>query len=95
MQKEVQSQIEALIGKIIKMELLAILGATSKVYRLETEQGNFALKSCFEERYRQWLFGEAEVLEKLLDLEAIPAPKFHSFLKPKRAVICLPRLKRE
>lgn len=81
MQKEVQSQIEALIGKIIKMELLAIQGATSKVYRLETEQGTFALKSCFKDRYRQWLSAEAEVLEKLSDLEAIPAPKFHGFFE--------------
>ncbi len=85
MQKEVQSQIEALIGKIIKMELLAIQGATSKVYRLETEQGTFALKSCFTDRYRQWLSGEAEVLEKLSELAAIPAPKFHGFFETKES----------
>ena len=81
MQKEVQAQIEALIGKIIKMELLAVQGATSKVCRLETDQGTFALKSCFKERYCQWLSAEAKVLEKLSDLAAIPAPKFHGFFE--------------
>lgn len=81
MQKQIQTQIEALIGSIIKMELLEAQGATSKVYRIETEQGTFALKSCFKERYRQWLSAEAEVLEKLSNVETIPTPTFHGFFE--------------
>lgn len=81
MQKEVQTQIESIVGLVIKLELLDDQGATSKVCRSETEQGTFALKSCFKDRYRQWLSAEAEVLQKLSNVEAIPTPTFHGFFE--------------
>ncbi|PJK16967.1 amino acid transporter [Chryseomicrobium excrementi] len=81
MQKQLQTHIEALVGPITKLEMLAAQGATSKVYRFETEQGTFALKSCFKERYRQWLSEEAEVLEKLSNVDKVPAPMFYGFFE--------------
>lgn len=69
------------IGFITSTEFLPQQGATSKVYRLNTDRGSFILKSCFNERYRQWLVDEAKALKRLNSVSTIPTPAFYDFFE--------------
>jgi aminoglycoside phosphotransferase (APT) family kinase protein len=81
MDQFLKSMIEELIGEIQNDDLLSEQGWTSQVRRLVTSNGLYLLKSSFDERYRNWLKTEAQVLEKLSSESEIPMPQYFGFFQ--------------
>ncbi|WP_409291377.1 phosphotransferase family protein [Peribacillus sp. SCS-37] len=66
---------------ISDIEVLSNQGWTSAVRKIAGGGEAFLFKSCFEERYRDWLRNEAEVLRSLKDCAAIPVPGYYDFFE--------------
>lgn len=81
MNQFLRRMIEELIGEIQSDDLLSEQGWTSQVRRLVSANGIYLLKSSFEERYRDWLKTEAQVLEKLSSESEIPVAKYFGFFQ--------------
>lgn len=80
-----KEKIEEVIGEITSVELLADQGETSEVYKLETFQGVYVLKSSYEQTYRTWLAEEAKTLDKLNQVKEIPTPYYHGYIEQKES----------
>ncbi|WP_404466866.1 phosphotransferase family protein [Planococcus rifietoensis] len=80
MKDNLKKKVEEKVGKVNAIHKLAEQGGTSEVFRIETSQDSFLLKSSFKKKYRMWLAQEAKVLEKLDFEKRIPIPKYHGFI---------------
>lgn len=65
MNQQLKGDIEQIIGPIHERSRLAEQGCTSEVSQVMTDKGSFLLKSSFQDKYREWLRTEADVLERL------------------------------
>ncbi|WP_226658881.1 phosphotransferase family protein [Pseudalkalibacillus hwajinpoensis] len=79
--KEIESKIEKVIGKIERVNLLQDQGCTSEVHEMIAAEGRYVLKSSFEPKYREWLKNEADVLEKLNTNIEIPTPRYYGYVE--------------
>jgi aminoglycoside phosphotransferase (APT) family kinase protein len=76
-----RAKVEATIGSIKTMEVLAEQGWTSEVRRVITEDRTYLLKSAFKPKYRTWLKAEATVLEKQVTEQYVPVPTYYNFIE--------------
>ncbi|WP_409296851.1 phosphotransferase family protein [Peribacillus sp. SCS-26] len=82
---DVIGRLEEWTGGVYGIEVLSNQGWTSAVRKISGGRGTFLLKSCYEERYRDWLRNEAEVLRSLRDCAAIPVPGYFGFFEEEDA----------
>ncbi|GGE68779.1 aminoglycoside phosphotransferase family protein [Priestia taiwanensis] len=78
-----RARIEATIGSIKTMEVLAEQGWTSEVRRVITEERTYLLKSAFKSKYKAWLKAEANVLKQQLTEQYVPVPTYYNFIEEK------------
>ncbi|SEM55741.1 aminoglycoside 3'-phosphotransferase-2 [Mesobacillus persicus] len=76
-------KVEEIVGEVKRFIPLDEQGCTSIVQKVRTKNGCFLLKSSFEEKYREWLRNEAQVLEKLNHQKQISVPKYYGFIEEK------------
>ena len=81
MNTDLQEKMENLVGEIVEVKKLDEQGGTSEVHHVLTNSGSFLLKSAYDQRYREWLKAEAEVLEKLNGKKIIPVPDYFGFME--------------
>lgn len=81
MKNYLKKKVEEKVGELKTIHLLAEQGETSEVYKIETNQGIFLLKSSFNKKYRVWLAEEATILKKINELKQIPVPKYYGFIE--------------
>lgn len=79
--QELLKQIENVVGEIYSISKLEEQGCTSIVQKISALSGNFILKSSSEDRYREWLETEAQVLKKLVKQTKISVPHYYGFIK--------------
>jgi aminoglycoside phosphotransferase (APT) family kinase protein len=84
MNQSLKRKIEAEIGKITAIKRMPEQGCTSVVFRLETVEQSYLLKSSFKDRYKVWLRSEAQVLQKF-EYGSTPLPAFYAFIEEERA----------
>ena len=82
MNQQLKGDIEQIIGPIHERSRLAEQGCTSEVSQVMTDKGSFLLKSSFQDKYREWLRTEADVLERLRG-EEVPVPRYQGFIEYK------------
>ncbi|GGA71673.1 phosphotransferase [Ornithinibacillus halotolerans] len=83
MDTELKQRLEEITSEIKEIIKLLEQGCTSQVHKIVTDEACYLLKSSFDERYRDWLNTEAQVLKKLNQLNRVPVPKFYSFIQAK------------
>lgn len=73
-------QIKDIIGDFKEITLLENQGCTSKVRKIISETKKFIIKSSYNERYREWLKNEANVLKQLSERKFHLVPKYIGFI---------------
>jgi len=81
MNTQLRENLEEIVGKVNKVNILDEQGCTSEVCQIVTDGGSYLLKSSFKEKYREWLKNEARVLEKLINNNQIQVPKYYGFIE--------------
>ncbi|NBI29035.1 aminoglycoside phosphotransferase family protein [Chengkuizengella marina] len=81
MNKQLEVKLKKIVGQIHRVNVLDEQGCTSEVRQIITDNGSYLLKSSFEEKYREWLINEAQVLEKLNNSNQIPVPIYYGIIE--------------
>ena len=81
METNLRNRLSEIIGEIKEISLLEEQGCTSEVRKIITKGETYLLKSSFNERYREWLKQESEVLKKLKNENIIPVPKYYGYIE--------------